>query len=883
MNLDQLTNGLKQAFFQENHRIVFWYDPAGDFKSDLSSLGLDEVQIVNMAAESALGIKLKLELEDTQSKYLLYFSSAEPEPEKDWLLDIKLYSRSFYADRFSIIFNDLGLHQQSLREHLAKREKFFASKARLNGLNKIALPEMTEADLDLAMIAVVTKADSSDLSQLLFALAEQSVSDDIGLESNPKVIDELAKYGLIPALLNSLQREVGYPASPEELSGEQPFMLGHCLIRLLTTGFCESVGDVPPWAQELAISAANARASSRALLSRWRDSSRYYKSFDVISGWVAQALRIGDKLESYHFASLLDVATFELVEHRIIIELAQAIPQATLTDLNQFADVIAARLDGYWASRHKDDDKRRKYRTVYKALASAIDLYQWRLAHSSGLHFASVEAIYKAYEADLYRFDQAYRHYCAASQRAHVEILKNLDDEVEQCYANWYIDNLAKTWGDRVEAEGILASWHIEGVPNQQQFFSKHVAPVLSRGGNKSPKQRVVVIISDAFRYEAAVELKDRINEKRYSEAILSSQLGVVPSYTTLGMASLLPHNTLEYREGVADDVFVDGQSTKGTAARNKVLSAYQGIAVTAEQVKEWSRDEGRDALRDQQLVYVYHNVVDARGDSASTESETFMAVEHAINELTELTRKIMMHFNTSTVLVTADHGFLFQQSKLDSADRTALAEKPTNTIKSKKRYVIGNTLPETTEAWAGSTKDTAGTASDTGFWVPKGANRFHFVGGARFVHGGIMPQEIVVPVITVKQLRGAKAEKRTKRKVGVISAKSSLKMVNNIQRFDLMQTEAVSDQVLPVTVSVAIYDGDAQRGEKMVSSEEGLTFDCATDSVAERVKQVRLSLSGTDFDRKKDYFLIIKDKDLNTEIERYKVTIDLAFTDDFF
>lgn len=226
---------------------------------------------------------------------------------------------------------------------------------------------------------------------------------------------------------------------------------------------------------------------------------------------------------------------------------------------------------------------------------------------------------------------------------------------------------------------------------------------------------------------------------------------------------------------------------------------------------------------------------------------------------------------------MTADHGFLFQQSKLESADRTALAEKPVNTIKSKKRYVIGNELPETTEAWAGSTKNTAGTISDTGFWVPKGANRFHFVGGARFVHGGVMPQEIVVPVVTVKQLRGAKAEKRTKRKVGVISAKSSLKMVNNIQRFDLMQTEAVSDQVLAVTVSVAIYEGDSK-----VSSEEGVTFDCATDSVAERVKQVRLSLSGSNFDRNKDYFLIIKDKDLNTEIDRYKVTIDLAFTDEF-
>ncbi|MEL1623626.1 hypothetical protein, partial [Acinetobacter baumannii] len=83
-----------------------------------------------------------------------------------------------------------------------------------------------------------------------------------------------------------------------------------------------------------------------------------------------------------------------------------------------------------------------------------------------------------------------------------------------------------------------------------------------------------------------------------------------------------------------------------------------------------------------------------------------------------------------------------------------------------------------------------------------------HFVGGSRFVHGGIMPQEIVVPVLTVKQLRGEKAGQRTKRKVEVISTKSTLKMVNNIQKFDLMQTEAVSELVMPVTLSIAIYDG---------------------------------------------------------------------------
>ena len=105
MDSKQLTQGLKQAFFSENHRLVFWYDPEQSFGDELSNLDLPDVQIMDMAGESTLGLKLKLELEDPNGKYLLYFPHAEPEPEDDWLLDMKLYSRTFHADRVSIIFN----------------------------------------------------------------------------------------------------------------------------------------------------------------------------------------------------------------------------------------------------------------------------------------------------------------------------------------------------------------------------------------------------------------------------------------------------------------------------------------------------------------------------------------------------------------------------------------------------------------------------------------------------------------------------------------------------------------------------------------------------------------------------------------------------------
>ena len=92
---------------------------------------------------------------------------------------------------------------------------------------------------------------------------------------------------------------------------------------------------------------------------------------------------------------------------------------------------------------------------------------------------------------------------------------------------------MARNWGERLEAEQRLDCWKIESVPNQQNFYETHVKPLI----DSATKRRIVVVISDAFRYEAAVKLCDRINEKRYSEATLSSQLGVVPSYTTLGYA----------------------------------------------------------------------------------------------------------------------------------------------------------------------------------------------------------------------------------------------------------------------------------------------------------------------------------------------------------
>ncbi|MBV5345476.1 MAG: PglZ domain-containing protein, partial [Rhodoferax sp.] len=249
-----------------------------------------------------------------------------------------------------------------------------------------------------------------------------------------------------------------------------------------------------------------------------------------------------------------------------------------------------------------------------------------------------------------------------------------------------------------------------------------------------------------------------------------------------------------------------------------------------------------------------------------------------AINELCDLVSKIINSLNGNHLVITADHGFLFQETPPGETDKNTLASKPASTLLAKKRYLLGRTLPASDQAWHGTTAVTAGAGGGMEFWVPKGANRFHFVGGSRFVHGGAMPQEVVVPIIRVHHIKetGSAAKTRT-RTVGVSVLGSNFKVTTNRCRFQLIQTEPVGERVKPVTLKVAIYDG-----ADPVTNVETLTFDSPSTDMNQWKKTVSLTLEGRRFDSKKVFQLILRDTETGVEEARFDVTIDLAFINDF-
>jgi uncharacterized protein (TIGR02687 family) len=870
-DLNQICTALERLFNEEGQRIVFWNDPDKEFQNVLPFVMLDGVTTLRLDEVGALEAKIRLERDESKAKFLLYAPTEEPDYEDDWLLDIRLYSRGFRADRASILLQDLGLVNQSLRTHIAERRKFFDAKDRLQKIKSLVASDDAAADLDRKMIAVVAKADHPELFNLVRTIfhAWIEAGTEIDLDNMPAVWSQIEKFDLDAPFWQMVKATFGY----EE---ENP-TLKNFLLRLLLTDYAHHLkGDVPQSIRGLLLPRIG-WSNAVVCLAQWRDSSSKGTSYDRLSAETAAILKIEDHLPNLEIDQLIDVMTFLAVEKRIASSLRERVQTTADTiNANDVRAIATRRQVGHWASLTVADSTgvpRQALHAVYDALVAAADFYALRNLRKSGLDYPDAATMYRAYESELFRFDQLYRHFCEAADTAEDQgwnIVKPLRADLEARYVNWYLTNLALAWGKFIEPQGgLLSKWQIDEVPNQQRFYERNVRPWLEEGDNR----RAFVIISDAFRYEAAQELTTELNGRYRFEATLSSQLGVLPSYTALGMASLLPHKTLAYK---GTDVLVDGKSSVASE-RDGILQAVGGLACKYDELMAKKKEDGREFVKDKRVVYVYHNTVDAVGDDGKTEGKTFEAVRTAINELAALVGYIINNLNGHHIVVTADHGFLFTETARVETDKSKLKDKPDSTILAKKRYLIGKNLHPDDATWHGKLSVTAGADGDMEFWIPKGANLFHFLGGARFVHGGAMPQEIVVPVVTVKHIRGKSAQETKIKPVTVQVLGSNHRITSAYCRFQLIQMEAVSERVKSITLRVAVYEG-----EEPVTDVQTVKFDSTSGNLDERKKWVNLVLKDRQYSKKSPYRLVLSDVETGIEQQSAEVIIDRAFTDDF-
>ena len=430
---------------------------------------------------------------------------------------------------------------------------------------------------------------------------------------------------------------------------------------------------------------------------------------------------------------------------------------------------------------------------------------------------------------------------------------------MENIYTNEYLDKLLPKWNAGLQEEDSLTK-----LPVQIDFYARNIRNV---------RERTVVIISDAMRYEVGQELFRLLSDDPKCTAKLETQLSVLPSYTRLGMAALLPHKQIT----MTDDyqVLVDDVLCDNLAGRQNVLQKYlpNSICVQFDDIKGLKKTELRDIFTGKQAIYVYHNQIDARGDKTNTEDEVFIACKEAVAEIIDLIRRISTNANTYHFIVTADHGFIYKRDKLTESDKIG-------GINDKKAFVNRRFIvaPEAVQE-DGIAHMSMGTVlrnQDTKVVsFPISSNVFKVAGGGQnFVHGGSSPQEMLVPVVEVKMERGHMETKNAE--IALVSMVQ--KITNKITMMDFIQSEPVSDTVKATTYKIFFISEDNEK----ISNENSYIADSREPNAQKRIFRMKFQFKDKKYDKDKQYFLVVYDENTGLESFRHPIIMDLAFADDF-
>jgi hypothetical protein len=301
-------------------------------------------------------------------------------------------------------------------------------------------------------------------------------------------------------------------------------------------------------------------------------------------------------------------------------------------------------------------------------------------------------------------------------------------------------------------------------------------------------------------------------------------------------MASLLPG-----REWAVDPtsawVSLDGRSATGTPNRAEILRAACDGAATAIQAEEFlelnTKTDGRALMREHDVVYVFHNRIDKVGDDLKTEGNALEGVEKAFEELEQIIRKAA-NINANNMLLTADHGFVFQQDAVADADMIKLPQAVEWTNRNR-RFALGREITAAPGVKLFSASE-LGLGGDWTAAFPLSLGRFPQQGsGKRYVHGGLSLQEVIVPVVRIH-----KARTDDTRRVEVDLLKVPAKITTGQLSVALFQDQPAVNKVLPRTLRIGVFASDGTP----LSEIKTLTFDSTETESRNRETRVVLALS---------------------------------------
>jgi len=783
--MDKIAQAITRLF--DKHRIVFWYDAKQELRDEYESLLLPGVEMVELH-NNEFNVKHLVLREKPNQKFLLYRAGPQPDLLNNWLLDIQLAQGVFSADQVSIWMNEMDFPPAPeyfglVQEHI----DFFKNDARRSLLKAHLTPNEDLAVIRAKMLAVCVNADLESVLEIL--LAELA-------EDKHEKFDLIQRSNLDAFLWSRLETQFGYKSHTPNL---RDFAIG-----LFKSCYALSLEENSLFKQDALV-----------FLKRWRDSRHYQPAFEKLSEEYVNILGIEKDLENRDIRTLIDVDFFRLIDKKILSALAQQILDRTLST-GECTNLIWRRRSTHWFNEFSDIYEALNYGSLFINELHNADLQMESLA--DGIH---------KYQTTWVRLDQNYRKFIFHVHASKQPVLEKLTGQIEKLYSNNFLLKVNDNWQRFVDS---AETWSAAPFISQSEFFNLHIRDYLGT------KNKVAVIISDALRYEIGEELTRVIQEEDRYTAELEPMLAVLPSYTQHGMAALLPHTEITIlKDGTAQ---VDGQSATGTENRGKILRSIfkdGAAAISSSDLLNMGKEESREFAKANQIIYVYHDQIDAAGDDKKTEGRVFDASQSAIGEIVDILKKLT-NANMSNIIITSDHGFIYQNQQLDESEFAVKDVEGEEIYLRNRRYVIGKGL-KPNKSMKSFNASALGLTGDFQVMIPKSINRLRQQGsGSRYVHGGASLQEVIIPLIKVNKKR---TPDTTAVEVDIISSSSSI-ITSGQLSITFYQTEPVTGKTLPRQLRVGIY---AQDGTPL-SDVHTLNFDLISEDPRDRqvTKQFVLS-----------------------------------------
>lgn len=830
----QVNEALSHLF--QKHRIVFWYDEKRELRKDFEGVDLPDVEKVEIE-NNEFQLKHRMLREWPDRKFLLFKEGHQPADLENWLLDVQLAHGEFRADQAALWLTELGLGLE-FGELITNHLEFFKSSKRREDLHARGLASETRSRIQLKMLAVCVGSDSrldSVLETLLAELAE-------GRDDKYK---RIVRCQLDAFLWEMAARAYCYSSntpSPRDF-----------VIELFKS--CYAMGTDGEDSVRL-------NAEGLVFLKRWKDSIRNQSAFEHHSHECARILNLQADLAIRDYRGLAELDYFEMIDRKVLSDLARNVRDRVLPP-GECTRLVRQRRQGHWYKR---------FRNEYEAVDDASQMLH--LIDNLQLEMESLQDGVHRYTTTWHRVDQLYRSFVFhLSESTNPTLLNPLAELVENWYSNRYLLPLGDRWQALVDAQ---TSWDIPTVCRQRDFYQRFVQPFVEQN------IKIFVIISDGLRYEIGQQLAARIRQEDRYSAELKCMVTGLPSYTQLGMAALLPNSSLVINHDKNASVSVDGVSSMGTANRLKILRKAmshnrQATALLAKDLLTMNRDACRELIRDHDVVYIYQNIVDEVGDKSKSEHKVFQAAENALTELVSMVKKLAAG-NASYMLITSDHGFLYQ-SGVEESDFAGPEANGVQADRRDRRFLLGADL-QSADGLVTFTSQQVGLAGDMKVALPKSINRLRLKGsGFRYVHGGCMPQEVIVPVIEVSKSRQSDVSQ-----VDIDVIRGNMTTISTGQlSVVLYQKDAVSEKLQPRTVRVAIYASDGTQ----ISDSLEICFDMRSENPREREQKLRLVLSrDADSFNEQPVVLKLTEKIASTSHEQdyasHTYTLRKSFVNDF-